>query len=285
MPEPLDLMTILAHPDDESFGMGGTLCRYADTGLRVGCVCATRGEAGEISDPALASPETLAQVREHELVEACRIAGTAIPPIFLGHRDSGMAGTVENQNPRALINQPDSKVVTQLVGLLRTWRPRVVATFEPGGGYGHPDHIAVSRQTMAAIEAAAQPADRPELGLPHRPARVFQSARRIGEWAEIVKEARSRGIDIHVPAGPDPSLRGVPPEQIGAAIKIDLERKQATWRAHPTQLNSDSIFLKLPPDLASRAFEVEYYIQAYPPRQPGDPVLDDLFAGLATAAV
>jgi LmbE family N-acetylglucosaminyl deacetylase len=273
-------VTILAHPDDESFGNGGTLCRYARAGRRVACVCATRGEAGEIAEGVDATPETLAQVREEELKEACRIMGTAIPPIFLGHRDSGMAGTDANHHPDALINQPDEVVVDELVGLLRTLRPRVVITFEPEGGYGHPDHIAISRLAMAAVEAAANPAHRPDLGPAHQPERVYQSARARGDFAQIIDEAERRGIHLHVPSGPDIRERGVPPEAITASLRVDQDCKRAAFMAHRSQINPDSAFFKLPPDLADRLFGHEDYIQVYPPRGPGEPVLDDLFAGL-----
>ena len=92
------LLAVFAHPDDEAFGTGGTLSRYAAEGTHVVLVCATRGEAGEISDPDLATAETLGQAREEEL--RCSVEAMGVSElIFLDYRDSGMAGTPENEDP------------------------------------------------------------------------------------------------------------------------------------------------------------------------------------------
>ncbi len=77
--------------------------------------------------------------------------------VFLDYRDSGMAGTPENQDPRAFVNAPAEEVVPLLVSLIRSLRPEVIVTFEPNGGYGHPDHIAIHKHTVAAFQAAADP--------------------------------------------------------------------------------------------------------------------------------
>src|SRR4051812_2119493 len=97
MPESLTLMTVHAHPDDEAIGTGGILARYADEGIRTVLVTCTGGEVGEIADPDMASPETLGEVRERELREACRILGVSALHL-LGYRDSGMAGTPDNDH-------------------------------------------------------------------------------------------------------------------------------------------------------------------------------------------
>src|ERR671937_1412025 len=95
---PLTLMAVHAHPDDESIGTGGVLARYAAEGVRTVLVTCTDGAVGEISDPALATPENLADVRARELDEAVRILRVS-RLVKLGYRDSGMAGTVDNANP------------------------------------------------------------------------------------------------------------------------------------------------------------------------------------------
>jgi len=130
------LMAVFAHPDDESLGMGGTLARYGfDPDVRVVLVCATRGEAGEISDPHLATPDQLGLVREKELRCACRALG--IDDLFLlGYRDSGMAGTPDNRDPRALVMVDADKVVGQIVAHIRRERPDVVVTFDETGAMG-----------------------------------------------------------------------------------------------------------------------------------------------------
>lgn len=131
------LLLCLAHPDDESFGSGGMMAMYATQGVNVSLVCATRGEVGEISDPTLATPDTLSQVREAELRCACETLGVN-EPIFLGYRDSGMAGTDDNHHSDAFANAPAEAVVPHLVEIIRRLRPQVVVTFDPSGGYGHP---------------------------------------------------------------------------------------------------------------------------------------------------
>ncbi len=156
------LMAVFAHPDDESFGIGGTLARYgAEPGTRVVLVCATRGEAGEISDPGLATPERLGEVREAEL--GCAAGALGIDDIyFLGYRDSGMAGTPENRHPQALTMADSEEGVGKIVAHIRRERPDVVVTFDENGGYGHPDHIAIHHMTKAAFAAAADPAQYPQ---------------------------------------------------------------------------------------------------------------------------
>src|SRR5262245_28885954 len=150
------LLAVFAHPDDEAFGVGGTMTRYSEQGVRTVLVCATRGEVGEISDPALATPETLGEVREQELRCACdalRIKDL----IFLDYRDSGMKGTPENDDERSLYRADPLEAIGKLVKIIREVKPQVVITFEPYGGYGHPDHIAISKHTTAAFGAAADP--------------------------------------------------------------------------------------------------------------------------------
>ena len=147
---PLTLLTVFAHPDDESFSCGGTLARYASQGVRVASVCATRGEVGMISDPSLATRETLGQVREEELREASRVMGIA-ELHFLGYLDSGMEGTAENQDPRSLAQADPQAVIGALVQQIRRLRPQVVITFDREGIYGHPDHKAVHKYTTEAF--------------------------------------------------------------------------------------------------------------------------------------
>ncbi|MCK4977255.1 MAG: PIG-L family deacetylase, partial [Anaerolineales bacterium] len=118
------LLAVFAHPDDEAFGTGGTIACYATSGVDVVLVCATRGEAGEISDPIFATPETLGQVREEELRCAADTMGVK-DLIFLDYRDSGMAGTPENDDPRAFINAPADAVISTLVGIIRRVQPQI----------------------------------------------------------------------------------------------------------------------------------------------------------------
>ncbi len=139
------LLAVFAHPDDESFGCGGTLARYAAEGCQVHLATATRGEAGEIAAGVRASPANIAEVREAELRCACSALGIQ-PPHLLGYIDGQL--TIVHQG----------QAVAKLVRLIRELKPQVVLTFAPDGVYGHYDHIAVHRWTTIAVKLAADPA-------------------------------------------------------------------------------------------------------------------------------
>jgi LmbE family N-acetylglucosaminyl deacetylase len=147
--------------------MGGTLLKYGQAGVETGLICLTRGEVGEISDPALATPETLGEVREGELRAVAQALGVQ-HLWFLGYRDSGMAGTAENQNSRSLLQANPAEVIGKIVAVIRAFRPQVVVTFDETGGYGHPDHIAAWQHTTSAFSVAADLAQYPELGPVHQ---------------------------------------------------------------------------------------------------------------------
>jgi len=143
---PLRLMAILAHPDDESLGVGGTLAKYASEGVEVSLVTATRGQSGKFHghrDPDKhPGPEQLGRIRESELRAAAAVLGVQTLTLLDYH---------DQELDRA---EPD-EAVTRLVGELRRVQPDVVLTFGPDGAYGHPDHIAICQFTTAAVVAAA----------------------------------------------------------------------------------------------------------------------------------
>ncbi|HSB65563.1 MAG TPA: PIG-L family deacetylase [Anaerolineales bacterium] len=152
----LSMLVCLAHPDDETFGMGGTLALYSRRGVQVHLVCATRGEVGEVDQDLLQGFNSVADRRESELRCAAGILGLA-GVYFLGYRDSGMPSTPDNQRPDALAAQPVDEVAAKLVQYIRLLKPQVMLTFDPIGGYRHPDHIAIQRATVRAFELAAKP--------------------------------------------------------------------------------------------------------------------------------
>lgn len=274
------LLAIFAHPDDEAFGTGGTISRYAAEGVKTYLVCATRGEAGEISDPSLATPDTLGQVREGELRCAAETMGIA-ELIFLDYRDSGMAGSPENQNPRAFINAPVDEVIARLVAIIRRLRPQVIATFEPNGGYGHPDHIAIHRHTVAAFHAAAQPNFRPELGRPWQAARLFYTAIPRSFFIEMRQQLEALGEDTHdLDSFNDPSV-GWPDEQVHVHLDVSstVDSKWEALNCHRTQFGPGNLFRRLPEEQVKALMSVEHYALAWPEPQPGLR-LSGLFAGL-----
>lgn len=151
------LLAVLAHPDDESFGMGGTLALYAQRGAEVHLICATRGEAGDVEPDYLKGYSSIAELREAELRCAAEKLGLK-GVYFLNYRDSGMAGSPDNHHPQALAAAPLEQVSADITYQLRQIRPQVVLTFDPIGGYRHPDHIKVHQATVKAFFAAGDPA-------------------------------------------------------------------------------------------------------------------------------
>src|SRR5829696_5716029 len=144
------LVAVLAHPDDESLGVGGTLAKYASEGVEVFVVTATRGDGGRYQghrsdDPHHPGAEALADIREGELRSAANVLGVRGVSL-LGYRDQQL----DRADPREAIGR--------IVGELRRIRPDVVITFGPDGAYGHPDHIAICQFTTAAVVAAADAA-------------------------------------------------------------------------------------------------------------------------------
>lgn len=275
------LLGLFAHPDDEILGPGGTLAKYAAQGVHVELICATRGEVGEIADPALATPETLPQVREQELRCAAAVLGIA-DVTFLGYRDSGMAGTPENEHPQAYINVPSDEVVAQLVKIIREKRPFALITFEPYGGYGHPDHIAIHQHTVAAFSAAASAAYRPDLGTPWQTERLFYPVLSPHLFPEMKRRLAARGEDVSFfDAFEERRRQGWPEDQIH--IRIDIsEFVDAKWRAficHRTQFGANSLFRRIPESDMKELLQMEHFALAQPQPQPGL-LLSDLFAPL-----
>ena len=279
------LMAVFAHPDDESFGCGGTLARYgAEPEVRVVLVCATRGEAGEISDPKLATPERLGEAREQELRCACGLLGIDAL-YFLDYRDSGMAGTPENQHPRALAMADSDEVVGKIVACIRRERPDVVVTFDESGGYGHPDHVAVHYHTKAAFAAAADPSrytEQIEAGLePHQAKKLYYTAIPRRFFRGLVEKLQELGIEI-----PERYLQrrdtfGLPDEACTTDIDVQgfWEIKQKAVQCHATQLRPDNFFALLPPEMMRQlqAWECFQLAETFVDSDEGS---HDLLAGL-----
>ena len=272
------LMAIYAHPDDEAFSVGGTMARAVAGGHRVAVVCATRGEKGQIADPALATPETLGVVREGELRRACAEVGVE-DVSFLDYIDGSL-----DQAPR-------EEAVGRIVRQLRRFRPDVVVTFAANGGYGHRDHIAIHHLTLAAIEAAAD-GSRYAMGeagaAPHRVSKVYYSGfprERMAAWRE---EALKRGEDF-TPGGDQATIAleamGTPQEEITTEVVLDddeYDRKGRALRAHATQMPDGGPLAQATPEAARQFGGTESFVLAPPPisRRAYPTPEDDVFAGL-----
>ena len=165
------LLAVLAHPDDETFGMGGTLALYAKKGVEVHLVCATRGEVGSVDPKFLQGFDSIGERRESELCCAADLLGLA-GVHFLGYRDSGMPGSPDNLHPKALAAQPVDEVAHKVAHYIRMLHPQVVVTNDPIGGYKHPDHIAVHRATLRAFDLVDDPAFIDEFP-PFQPSKLY----------------------------------------------------------------------------------------------------------------
>jgi N-acetyl-1-D-myo-inositol-2-amino-2-deoxy-alpha-D-glucopyranoside deacetylase len=289
MAEPLTLMAVHAHPDDEAISTGGILARYAAEGFQTVLVTCTGGEVGEIADPALAEPHTLGQVREAELRAACELLRVSHLHL-LGYRDSGMAGTPENGAPGAFWRADLDEATGRLVALVRRYRPQVLVTYDENGFYGHPDHIQANRVTVAAFHAAGDPSRYPEWGPPWTPRKLYYTA--VPYSRLIAFGARLAELEIEMPGGDDESELefGTPDEQVTTAIDVHAYAavKRDALALHRSQVGPESWFLRLPPDLWLEAFGTEYFVlaAAAPPQAPAGGSSereDDLFAGLRHA--
>jgi LmbE family N-acetylglucosaminyl deacetylase len=166
------ILAVLAHPDDETFGLGGTLALYHQKGYETYYVCATRGEVGAADEEYMYGFKDTAEMRTDELMRAAKILGLK-EVFFLGYRDSGMPDTEPNQHPDAQVNHPIDEVAGKVVKYIRDLKPEVVITFDPIGGYKHPDHIHIHLATVLAFEKADDASFHPEAGAPFKPQALY----------------------------------------------------------------------------------------------------------------
>jgi len=235
------LLFVHAHPDDETLTTGGTIARYAASGGEVHVVTCTLGEEGEVigdkyAQLAVDAADQLGGYRICELTAALNALGVK-EPIFLGGaghwRDSGMAGTEPRRHQR-FIDADMREAVGALVALIRRLRPHIVVTYDPNGGYGHPDHIQTHRVTSAAVDASGGD-DYP--GQPWRVPKFY--------WTVVAKSAMAKGLnDLGDPPAEwaRVSIDDLPYEffddKINAVVdtRAHVSAKLAALRAHATQV-------------------------------------------------
>ncbi len=283
MADPLTLLAVHAHPDDESIATGGTLVRYTAEGIRAVLVCCTRGEEGEIHDPALDPVEAaprLGAIRERELRDAAAILGVE-EVYMLPYRDSGMAGTAANARPDNFMNADPRAAAARVAAIIRATRPAVVVTYDPGGGYGHPDHKKAHQVTLGAIEQATADGDGgPGWTVP----KLYYTVVSLSALLSVNSAMAARGLpapfreDEHAF---DIRQLAVPDDRITARVAVGdyLDTVREARRAHRTQLTDDDPLLALPRDIAGRAFAVESYVRASNSAPDRSDIEDDLFAG------
>jgi len=265
-PRLLRLATILAHPDDETFGVGGTLIRYTSDGAECHSLCLTRGERGNNGrvDAPVAPPGRLGETRASEMAEAGRRMGLA-SATCLAYPDGGLADVDAEDVMRAIVRW------------LREVRPDVTIVWGPDGGYGHPDHVAAGERALEAIARAASATFAPELGAA---AEVRRCYRTVGsaEDLDLIEQAVPdfAAYIATLPFRPERWTR----ERLGAAIDIRAvaERKWHAMEAHRTQRRDLDAWTPIRERAALFSRE-EVYLRAFP--NAGGPPLDaDLFVGL-----
>ena len=267
------LLAVLAHPDDESFGPGGTFAKYAAEGVDVHIAIATDGAAGSVVAAYEDSREQLAAVRAEELQKAVAILGATLHT--LDYRDSGYINDPANDHPDAFINADETEAVGRVVKLIREIRPDVVVTHDETGGYFHPDHIMCWRITTPAIQAAADPAQYPEFGLePFQVSRLYYSvfSNRWVKFAIFVMRLR-RQDPTQVGRNKDINLTklGVDPKKITTVVdyKPYWDVKMAASAEHASQGGGTGGPRRLPVWLMRRFFARDTYMRALPPPENG----------------
>jgi LmbE family N-acetylglucosaminyl deacetylase len=261
-------MAILAHPDDESLGVGGTLAKCAAEGVEVTLVTATLGERGRHATADVhPGPEAMGRIRGGELRAAAAALGVA---------HLHLLGYVDQDLDRA----DPCEAVGRIVAHLRSARPHVVVTFPPDGAYGHPDHIAISQFTTAAVVAAADPRwAAPGAEPPHRVSKLYYMAWGPATFAAYqaafkVLVSRVDGIERHATPWPDWAI----------TTRIDTRAHWPTvWRAvccHESQVANYAHLANLAPEHHEALWGAQEFYRAFSLVNGGRAPETDLFAGL-----
>ncbi len=276
------LLGIFAHPDDESFGPGATLARYAAEGAAVHVVIATDGIAGSVEDPShLAEHDSLAQVRSAELSRAAVALG--VTSIWsMPYRDSGMRGSPDNDHPDALIRQPLAHTVNEVLGYIERLRPQVIVTHDPYGGYGHPDHIRCCEATTEAFQIARIRAAEGHYGGWPGPQKLYYTAFPRQLMRLFVRAMPLLGRDPTA-FGRNRDINLVEISQWESPVHARIyvgryqEAKLAASQAHASQFSGGPGWATaIPPALRKRVLDYDRFTRAWPP--PSGSLESDLFA-------
>lgn len=246
------LLAVFAHPDDEAFGCGGTLAKYADEGVDVHLLCATRGESGKITDPDIDPDSDVGRLREAELRAACDAMGIA-EPIFLDFHDSGRAERTRHDDPKALMNVDELELEAALRPHVARIGPDVMITFDPHGIYGHVDHLRIHRAASAAFWSTTA-----DDGSTVR--RLFQTCM-SSERMRQMQSARERSPLSQL----DPDVYGVGDDAFAAIIDVApwRDRKERAVSAHRSQVGPQSSFAGMQEGPAREMWEEMYRRETY----------------------
>ncbi len=261
--DPLCLMQIHAHPDDEASKGAGTNVRYSNEGVRTVLVCCTGGEAGEVLNESLNTSDVrdnLAEVRKRELEASVEILQYD-KLYWLGYHDSGMPETEVNAREDNFANADLEEATGRLVQLIRQERPQVLIAYdEDRGWYPHPDHIQVHVVSVRAFDAAGDPAQYPELGEPWTPQKLYFSGFAPEKFLRLHEIFLSHGLESPFAEWIE-KIPATSPE-FGTAIDIRdyLSYRRRALSAHATQVAPDSFWLQLPDEVIADVFGDDQYV-------------------------
>ncbi len=280
----LSLLTVHAHPDDESSKGAGSVALYASQGVHTTLVCCTGGEEGDILNPAMDLPEVrarIAEVRRDELAAATKVIGYD-EVVMLGYRDSGMPDTEANANPEAFANAPLDEAVGRLVEVIRRERPQVIVTYgDDQQGYPHPDHLRVHDISVPAFEQAGDADAFPDLGEPWQPSKLYYTM-----WSRarvLATHEKFLELGLESPFTEDWFNRPTQEQRITTSIHLDgqfADVRAEALLAHATQVDPTSPFwFGLPREVSRTIHPYDDYELA---RSLVDSEIPetDLFAGL-----
>ena len=302
--DPLCVLSVHAHPDDEASKGAATMSRYHGEGVRTVLVTCTGGEAGDILNPAADTEDVrrdLAAVRRRELDDAVAVIGYD-QLYLLGYRDSGMPDTDANAHPDNFANADLDDATGRLVEIVRRERPQVIVSYALDRVYAHPDHVRVHEISVLAFERAGDPEWYPELGEPWQPLKLYysngftrQRIRALHDWfvaqgdesplAKWVEHMDERDAAAAEDDGHDDELEAVTTTRIDVHDQIQVGR--AALLAHRTQIPPDSFFFRVPLEVEQELHPWEEYVLARSLVDPGVPEGEyetDLFAGLRLVA-
>lgn len=283
----LCLLAVHAHPDDEASKGAGTVARYASEGVRCVLVTCTGGEAGDVLNPAVDTPEVrgdLPGVRRRELDRSVEILGYERLHL-LGYHDSGMPDTEHNARPDNFANADLDEAVGRLVEVVRRERPHVVLGYGDDRRYPHPDHLRAHEVTVAAFEAAGDPDRYPEAGAPWQPLKLYELTAFTKPRVELlhrylVERGEESPFERLLEAFPDD---WVDPTTTRIDVSGHLDRRRGALLAHETQIAPDSAWFKVPEDVLRERLPDEELVLARSlvdtGRREGE-YETDLFAGV-----
>jgi LmbE family N-acetylglucosaminyl deacetylase len=256
------------------------LAKYSDSGVRTVLTYCTRGEAGDILNPEFVAPEpglSITEIRAIELEKAVQVLDVGSVH-YLGYRDSGMAGTPENDHPRAFARADKQEATARLVEIIRRVRPQVIVTYNEKGTYLHPDHIMANRITRRAFDAAGDRDYPTGNGFePWQPSRLYYTAMPMERMRRLHRLFTDQGQE----PGFDPEVLGTAEEKISAVIDVRefIPRKLKALNCHQSQMNPNGLFRRMPEKIRTEAIGYEHFecVQGCPPVNGKQ---SDLFAGL-----